>query len=316
MAEIRNCVTTAQAQQAGITMECCTNCQSDMKDNCTCEGCGPIGVSCASIENAVCLPILAEELFDSIFAEKEDIGSLSDLTFTLDSVNTNFVAGQLVCIKQIGISYDFIGLAQTVPVNSQIVINGQTFTLAPTSLFDASTVPGAPVFLFDELDGTITLRPPCCCNTPTQPGTRLREIERNRGFLVANLRIVASGVIGCNSFTATALTTNLVQPGTTIIPLSVLGISNMTFTGKVCWPNNRSRMTLDDNYATNLSVDCIIPTSNFIAPETTGVPGRFTANIDLSFTAGRRLFVSDKQAIAVFTTPNAVMLKNGQIIEK
>lgn len=106
MSEIRNCVSAAQCQSVGSTMECCTNCQSNMQDNCSCEGCGPIGVSCGSIEDAVCLPILADELYDSVFSEKEDIGSLTNLTFTLDSLNPNLAAGQLVCIQQIGISYD------------------------------------------------------------------------------------------------------------------------------------------------------------------------------------------------------------------
>ncbi|CUU48162.1 hypothetical protein [Clostridium beijerinckii] len=313
MSEIRNCVSTAQCQSVGSTMECCTSCQSNMQDNCSCEGCGPIGVSCGCIEDAICLPILADELYDSVFSEKEDIGSLTNLTFTLDSLNPNLAAGQLVCIQQIGISYDFIGLAQTVPVNSQIVINGQTFTLTPSSLFNVSATPGTPINLFDELNGTITLQPPCCCNPQTQPGTRFRVIERNRAFQVANLRIVASGVIGCTRFTATAVTANLAQPGTNAIPLSVFGITNMVFTGRICWPNNRNRMTLTDSYTPNLSVDCIVPTSNFIAPAAGGA-GTFTANIDLSFIVDRRLYISSREPVAVFTTPNAVIIKNGDII--
>ncbi|WP_297425171.1 hypothetical protein [Clostridium sp.] len=315
MAEIRNCVTTETNPDGTIT-EVCTPCESaEMHDNCTCHGCDPIQVSCSSIGDAVCVPIIADELYDAVSTIREDIGTLSNITFYLDSANPSLVNGQLVCIRSIGITYDFIGLAQADPTNSEIVIGGQTFTLTPTSLFDASDgVGGNPVYVFDELNGTITLQPPCCCNTPTQPGIKLRTIERNRAFEVANLRIIATGIIGNTPFTACADTAALIIPGSTIIPLASLGIQNLTFSGKICWPNHRSRMTINDSYITRLGVDCIIPTSNYVAGNVLGAPGSFTANVDLLFIARRVLYASHKGAIAVFTTPNATLTKNGEVV--
>lgn len=313
MPEIRNCVTTVRNPDQ-TTTEVCIPCQSaEMHDNCKCEGCNPIGVSCSCIDDAVCVPIIADELYDFVSTIREDIGSLP-FTFYLDSANPNYVNGQLICIKSIGISYDFIGLDQATATNSEIVINGQTFKLEPTSKYDATDGQGGePVYVFNELNGTITLQPPCCCNHTGKPGTRIRTSERNRGFQVANLNIIASGLIGSTVFTARADTAALITPGSTLIPLITLGIQNMTFNGKICWPNNRNRMTLNDIYVTKLGVDCITPTSNFVAG--TGCVGSFTANVDLSFIAKRILYVSHKGAIAVFTSRKAAITKNGEVIE-
>lgn len=315
MAEIRNCVTPVVTAD-NTTIECCRPCQSDeMHDNCRCEGCCPISVSCdaADINAAICLPILAEQVFDRISIRKEELGSLSDLTFKLDNDNPNYHQDQPVCIKKIGISYNLIGLEESKPINLEVIVNGQTFTLKPASLYNASTVVGTTVNIFNELEGPITLQPPCCCEPQTKPGTKLRIIEKSRAFQVSGLRIVVSGVIGCIPFTATADTASLVTTGTNLIPLSKLDISDMTFIGKICWPHNKTRMLLEENFDTKLNVDCIIPTTNY--NEVAGTPGNFKANIDLSFVAKKKIYVINKGVIAVFTTPDATLLRNGEIIE-
>lgn len=163
MSEFSNCVNT-KINPDQTTTECCTPCQQvAMQDNnCNCgEGCDPISVKCASIDSAVCIPIIADQIFDSVSGQKDDLGSVSGLVFNLDSTNPNYVAGQPICIQKVGIAYDFIGLAQGVAMNTQVLIGGKTYTLTPTSLYDASTVAGTPVDMFDEMNGTISLQSPC-----------------------------------------------------------------------------------------------------------------------------------------------------------
>lgn len=308
MAEIRNCVTTVTNPDQTIT-EVCVPCSSaEMHDNCKCEGCDPITVSCSSIECAICVPILADKLYDSTLITREEMGSLANLVFTVDNINPDYAEGQLVCIQQIGLSYDFIGLPTAVAGNRDIVVNGQTTTLTPASLYNAAVVP-PPYNLFNELYGTVTLQPPpCCCGPQTHPGTKLRTSERNRDFQIASLGIVASGIIGNNPFTAKAIVPTDPGINANITSLTTLGISDMTFSGKICWPLDRNSMNLYIQYNTNLAIDCIIPTSNYRAT------GSFTANADFSFAVARRLYASSKGAIAVFTTPNATLLKNGAVI--
>ena len=40
---------------------CCEKCNTQLKENCSCESCSPVSVQCTGdIKNAVCVPILAD----------------------------------------------------------------------------------------------------------------------------------------------------------------------------------------------------------------------------------------------------------------
>lgn len=51
---------------------CCEKCNTQLKENCSCESCSPVSVQCTGdIKNAVCVPILADQIYDCITIEKE-----------------------------------------------------------------------------------------------------------------------------------------------------------------------------------------------------------------------------------------------------
>jgi len=248
-------------------------------------------VKCSNIENTVCLPTLSDEMFYCISIEQDEIGTLNNVNFNVDNNNPNYVVGQPILIKKIEISYDYIGLITTTASNTEIVINKETFNLTPTLLYNVSFIKASPIYLFNELNGTIDLQLPLCRNE-VESKIRLRAIERNREFQVSNLKIVASGFIGGNSFTATADISGLVTPNTNVIPLNRLAISNITFAGNICWLNKMNRINLNEHINSNLTIEFIEPTSNYCEPLIKGNPGRFLGDVDVSFIANEKIFIT------------------------
>ena len=257
-------------------------------------------VEVLNIQNTVCVPIYTAKISDCISMQKNSEGFLHNINFKLDTVNPNYVAGEPICIKKIDISYDFIGLAASTITNTQIVINGQTITLTPTILYNASIIPDVPVYLFNELNGDIFIQLPSYCETEIQSEIRLVTEERDRAFQVSNLKIVASGLICGYSFTATADTSNLLTEGTNLIPLSTFHIPFITFNEKISWP----RMILKEKINASLILKNITSTSNYITPSLSDDSRSFMANIDVVFTINKQLCTSHRGPVSIFTRSN------------
>ncbi len=254
-------------------------------------------VEVLNIQNTVCLPIYKDKISECISMQKSSEGFLNNITFNLDTVNPNYVAGKPIFIKKIDMSYDFIGLAASTVTNTQIAINGQTLTLTPTILYDASITPDVQVYLFNELDGNIFIQLSSYCETEIESEIKLITSERDRAFQVSNLKIVASGLIGGHSFTATADTSNLLTGGTNLISLSTFHIPVITFNGKINWP----RIILKEKINANLILNNITLTSNCINPSVSGNPGSFMANVGVVFNINKQIYTSHKGPVAIFT---------------
>jgi hypothetical protein len=240
-------------------------------------------VKYSSIENTMCLPVFLDGVCDIITDSKDDIVTLENVNFDVDNYNPNYIIGQPITINKIEISYDYIGLVTTIARNTEITINKKTFNLTPTSLYNVNFIKAAPIYLFDELNGVINLELSPYENGVDTKMIKLRTIERNREFQVSNLKIAASGLIGENSFTATADISGLVTPTTNIIPLNRLGISSMTFIGEICC----SKIVLNEKFDINLILDNIIPTSNYLPALILNNPGRFMADVDIYIVANK-----------------------------
>jgi len=254
-------------------------------------------IECLNIDNTECLCISSDGICDCICIQKDDIGTLSNVNFDVDYDNPDYVIGQPIVIKKLEISYDYIGLLTTIAQNTELVINKKTYNLTPTSLYNVSLIKAAPIYLFNELKGTIEFALTPFDNEVESDLIRLRVVERSREFQVSNLKINAEGVIGESSFTATADMSSLVIPTTNVIPLSNIGISNMTFIYEVCWP----KVILNEKFDVKLTLDNVIPTSSYTSPIIHGNPGRFMANIDIYFTANKIVNASDETGVASFS---------------
>lgn len=296
MNEVESILTTSNS----TSVQDYKNLKLDIKDNFKYEEPQHTAAKCFNIENTVCLLTLQDEILDYISIRKEDTGTLNNVNFNIDINNPNYIIGAKITVKKIELSYDFIGLVTTTASNTEIAINGETFNITPTSLYNISSIKLAPIHLFNESNGTIDLQlPPCESEIGCE--IRLRAIEKDRGFQVSNLKIAASGLIGENSFTATADISGLVTPNTNIISISKFGISNFTFAYKTCFYNNIKRIKLNENIDSKLILDCVEPTSNYCESLIKGKPGRFLADIDVSFIANKKVYIINKENSAVFT---------------
>lgn len=330
------------------TTNCCQVCNSQLQENCSYQSCSPVSVQyTADINNVVCVPILAEQIYDCVTIEKEQCSYLTGVTFIIDP--TKNAAGATItysktapiCITGVGLTYDFIGLAAgstadgkggitgITPVTS-IIVDGVTQTITPNNIRicenDSRNSYTAKVGLFNQASATISRNGYYCNTLPGKTSTRVRIIERGLTFWVCGLNLSISGVIGCDPFTATTSIT----PGATIggkkinnpIPLTTaikgfsdantnLGFDPITFCGRVCMPISASNMNLNETFDTCLQVDCVSTETNTVE----GAAGyqTLTANVELTFVVTKQIIATLQQQMAVFTTPDAVICTSSPI---
>lgn len=328
---------------------CCQGCNSQLQENCPCQACSPVSVQyTADINNAVCVPILAEQIYDCVTIEKEQCSYLTGVTFNITPAKNT--AGATItysntapiCITGVGLTYDFIGLVAgstgasgttgitgVDPVTS-IIVDGVTQTITPTNIRICEDKPGADrthkVGLFNQASATIS-RKGCCCNPlPGQTSSRARVIERGLTFWVCGLNLSISGVIGCDPFTATtSITPGVDMDNETMknpIPLTDapegfedhnrnLGFDPITFCGRVCMPISEGNVKLNETFDTCLQADCVSTETNTVS----GTAGSQTlkANVELTFAVTKQIIATLQQQMAVFTTPDAVICTSSPI---
>lgn len=328
---------------------CCQGCNSQLQENCPCQACSPVSVQCtADINNAVCVPILAEQIYDCVTIEKEQCSYLTGVTFNIAPATSatgtaiTYSTTAPICITGVGITYDFIGLVAGstgvsgtareiagVTAITSIIVDGTTQTLTPENVRVCENEPGtadtAQIGLFNQATSTVT-RTGCCCNqVPGQTSSRARVIERGLNFWVCGLNVTISGVIGCDPFTATSTISEGADiGGTTIsnpIPLAPatgfdadntnLGFDPITFCGRVCMPISATNINLNENFDTCLQVDCVNADTAVVA----GTVGAqtLTADVELTFAVTKQIVATLQQQMAVFTTPDAVICTNSPI---
>lgn len=336
------------------TTNCCETCGPQLQDNCTCQTCSPVTVQCtADINNAVCVPILADQIYDCINIEKEQCSYLSGVTFDITPAaipgTTTGVAvaytGGPVCITGIGISYDFIGLAAgasgisgvTLPIGTTLIVDGAVVTVTPTNsricsgtgvagaTGGAGTTGAVDVTLYSQAQTSIS-RNGCCCNeVGDSTASRARIIERGLTFWACNLQMNIAGAIGCRPFSATSAivgSTVLSNPvplsipaGTTVFSADTanLGFDPMTFCGRICLPISAPTINITESFDTCLQADCVTWDGEAIVTGATGLQ-TLTADVELTFVVTKQIMATIQEQMAVFTTPDAVICKNGTVI--
>lgn len=324
---------------------CCTSCNGQLQENCACQACSPVSVQCtADINNAVCVPILAEQIYDCVTIEKEQCSYLTAVEFTLTPASsatgvTTYSTTAPICITGVGLTYDFIGLVAGstdgagaaitgVQAVTSIIVDGVTQTITPNNprMCTNNGTADASVSLYNQATSSIN-RNGCCCNAiPGQTSTRARIIERGLTFWVCGLNLTISGLIGCQPFTATSTITpndgavaddiNNPIPLTSVTGFDTtnenLGFDPVTFCGRVCMPISASNVNLSETFDTCLQVDCV-NSDTAVVNTATAYGQTLTADVELSFSVTKQIIATIQQQMAVFTTPDAVICTSSPI---
>ena len=87
--------------------------ERNMKDNCETEPGEEIEIECGSIDDAVCVGILVDKVFDCATGQQCPQYSNKDEEFTLTGDSSwrrgGYEEGASICIDSIGLCYDYIG---------------------------------------------------------------------------------------------------------------------------------------------------------------------------------------------------------------
>ena len=93
--------------------------ERNMKDNCETEPGEEIEIECGSIDDAVCVGILVDKVFDCATGQQCPQYSNKDEEFTLTGDSSwrrgGYEEGASICIDSIGLCYDYIGLQDEMP---------------------------------------------------------------------------------------------------------------------------------------------------------------------------------------------------------
>lgn len=281
-------------------------CGPELKNNnCNKECCKPKELDCnyMDIRRAKCIPILAERIFDCVDTKAERMRYIP-LEFTIVTppmTQEQYVTGSEICIKKIGVSYDFIGLVSDpgesctenqLPVIIDILPGVQCFDPAPcspsytcgeTDLYNTYTYTFEPS-INEELNGL-------CDNK----GIKSKIAINGAPFYVCNLRINVYGKIGCLDFEG--------YTG----PYSVLlqdlggidnGIRPLDFIETMCFPANGCP-TVELNFRNKLDVDCIRVNDRFDENTFT-----FTGLTLVSLVSKLQAYSTIREELVVYTTPH------------
>ncbi|WP_244835132.1 hypothetical protein [Clostridium sp. BJN0001] len=267
---------------------CCqANCSSPLyKDNSKPECCTVTPpVTCSSITNAVCTPILTEKIINCMTFQKTKTAFETSATFSIDTPpSVVYTVGDPICITKIGVSYNAIGL--TVGVGDPTVhANGTPISLATSGpAFVCPTVPTS-TSLYNEFTGTLSTDR-CCYGDDDLTGVSYRFIQSEISFDICSLELLVKGKIGCNDFSASYFYPVLYHT-------SNLGISDFTFSGSLCLPRDKT-LTIYDKFTPCLDIFSV--TTNAVYAAT----NQFTASVELGLKVDKKMLFTDREELAVF----------------
>ncbi|WP_244835127.1 hypothetical protein [Clostridium sp. BJN0001] len=265
---------------------CCqANCSSPLfKDNSQPECCTVTSpVTCSSITNAVCTPILTERILNCMTFEKIESAFYTPVAFTVDAppAGVTYTDGAPVCITKIGISYSAIGIDDgNNPL--EVYANG---AVLPLTAVDPSFVCGA-ITLYNNFTGTLATDR-CCYGDDDLNGVSYRIIQSQITFTICTLEVLVKGKIGCEDFTGSF---SFASP----IDASGLGISDFTFSGALCLPRDTT-LTIYDQFTPCLDVFSVTSDGTFDDATDT-----FPASIELGLKVNKKMFFTNREELAVF----------------
>lgn len=272
-----------------------SNCHKEIKfkDNCDLNCCDNLIVRDSDIYEAECVPVVTEKIFDSIILEDFKY-RVEDEEFTIVSTEKyHYDEGAPICIDKIGITYDFIGIAEEKKeelINSENVI----FSAEPGTGYNTSD----EVF-YNEYVGTfITNR--CCEKDNKKKGIKSRVLENDVKFYVSNLQIALMGTIGDKQFKA--ISSNMPYTG------HIFDGVSLDFYGRINLPKGSRKATIHEEYDGCLTVECA--TTNYLYSNDNYT---FTAAIEFLLVVEKTMYSTVTEKMAVFTMSNAVISHCGEV---
>ncbi|WP_244835129.1 hypothetical protein [Clostridium sp. BJN0001] len=263
---------------------CCqANCSSPLfKDNSQPECCTVTSpVTCSSITNAVCTPIITERIINCMTFQKTETSLVSPVTFLIDTPpdGVTYTVGDAICITKIGISYSAIGI---------------TVGDAPTVYANGTSIPftaSGPVFncngteLYKEFTGTLSTDR-CCYGDDDLTGVSYRFIQSQLIFNICSLKLLVKGKIGCEDFTASYSYPPMYEAAD-------LNFSDFTFSGALCLPRDKT-LTIYDRF--NPCLDIFSVTTNAVY----AANNQFATSVELGLKIDKKMLFTDREELAVF----------------
>lgn len=276
--------------------KCCNN---NIKANYSCKDCETTNINKDNIRDSICIPLRLNKIIDSTEVCKHDVGINNRVEFIIDNENISYLSGDKICITNIGLNYDYLGLPYRVITSSQSYIGGELFNLTPEGLFNAGTSE-KPYYLFNIMSKNIYLNNDCMCRAKLDNSNQLIRInEIGKYFEVFNMIIVVTGYIGCFKFSARGTILDSSTGHDNIIKLVNLKIiSSINYYATVCIPYINSDINITERFEPKLKVDCIRPVQGSLVNN--GSLTMFTANVDFSFDVSKKIYFFKKERINVY----------------
>jgi hypothetical protein len=282
--------------------ECCNSSQTK-PNNCNTGCCKPAEYDYVDIQQAKCIPILAQRIYDCENVQANAMRYIN-LDFNITSTppfGQTYTEGAEICINKIAVTYDFIGISSdTLPViidTIGTILFGAT-GCSVTCESEDSAIPDETLYnrFSQDVDSVTNIS---CRNK----GQKSRIVVPDVSFYVCNLRIYAYGKIGCVNFTASTepYSGELSELGGGIDT----GIRALDFIGTICLPTGNNCSNVDLKFTSNLDMDCIKPISS-----TYDGTGGFEASTLASLAVNLKEYATISEELVVYTTPNGVICNN------
>lgn len=268
-----------------------------VKTNCSCTPCTKSYLENSDIKNYTYSPIVGKKIYNCVTSSITDCSFNQIFKFTLNSSNSNYTDNSPICIKKIGLSYDYIGLPANVANTSQIYINGKIHKFIPKDIINVGTK-NNPIYLFNQLYSDVSLTSECCsANKKVFKKVRISHI--GNFYDISGLKLYINGYINCTPFTATS---SLSQHVSDLISLSWLGISpSLNFSTQLCYPSSAKRFTITEICNPKLCMDYACPITNYEHPIETQTFGTFSASVNFIFSVTSDIYISKLQPMTVIT---------------
>lgn len=282
---------------------------TNMKDNCVTEPGEELEVGCGSIDDAVCVGILVDKVYDCATGQQCPQYSNKDEDFTLTGDYScrkgAYEEGASICIDSIGLCYDYLGLVDEMPrvEGGQISVKYDSVPKTFNSVDGTEYNHPDGGTLYTEFEGSVS-KTPCTfrsnnSNDDENTAVRVTVFKGNIPFHAANLKVMISGRIGCKKFTAMKEYDDIVEI-TTSDECGGLNLSPTSLYARVSAPNDGRIVKSNIRFDACLAVECAT-TTDVYSEDNDGI---IHANVNYSFVTSGRVRHTTNEEIAVFTNPN------------
>ncbi len=295
-----NCKDEEMIERCGTT--------KNMKDNCDKEPGEEIELECASIDDAICVGILVDKVYDCVTGQQCPQFSNKDEEFTLMGDYSNkrcgYEEGASICIDSIGLCYDYLGLKDEMrrTDGGQISVRYDSVSRIFNSVDGTEYNHPNGGSLYSEFEGSVS-KIPCTFKSNSSidesKSVRRTVFKGNIPFHAANLKVMISGRIGCEKFTAMKEYDDIVEI-TRSDEEGGLNLSPASLYARVSAPNDGRIVKSNIKFDACLAVECVT-TNDLYSEDNDGI---IRANVNYSFVTSGKIRHTTNEEIAVFTNPN------------